>query len=404
MQKHSLIITAVAFMMAAAACTKSDKYMDYVDGIDRSYAGKVDSLRLSSGDRRIQLSWIHFADPTVENVVIYYSNSAKKDSVVLPVKRSSHPDTLSYLFPQLQEGMYNFTIYTTNMHGRRSIPVNVSGRAYGDQYRSTLLNRPVSDAEWRDDGSAYITFGTEEETAAGVELTYTKTDGKTAILKSPRGKSTIVLPEYKPGTPFAFRTMFRPDTSCIDTFYAAKETLLLKREFITPLHLKNYKRPFAIGTWDGSRWGTPADWNVNAAAKTRNGGFGGFDNLAEAATFGFEKWDGEPVISNGKAWQTITLPAGKYELRVNLGAGEWYLGTLGGDARYMAVATGNSLPDYDKMSTALAYKNFSGENDRSLQFTLAQPTTLSVGFVMNWQSWGAQYFRMENLHIIHYPQ
>lgn len=401
MKKLMLTILTLAAAVAWGGCSKMDDYREFAAGKVKKYAGRVDSLRLYPGDGRLVMSWLHIADPNVNRVTISW-NAA--DSVVVPVKRTDNPDSLAYEFKPLPEGVYSFTVVTTNSFGERSVPVFISGKSYGENYKGTLLNRPLEDAWLPESGNAVLKWGAKEETCIGVKIAYTKNDGSPAEGYLEDAAAEIVLNDYKPGTPFTYRTLFKPEPLSIDTFYAAPISMKMKREVITHQHLKNYRRPFAIGEWDGERWGTPADWDVSASAKTRSGGkYGGYDNLGGAATFGFEKWDNEPAIHNGKVWQTATLPAGTYEVVLNLGAGEWYLGTLGSDARYLAVAAGASLPDHDGMGTALAHREFSGQSRPSVRFTLDAPQQVAIGMVMNWTSAGAQYFRAQEVILQRIP-
>ncbi|WP_423737262.1 DUF4998 domain-containing protein [Chitinophaga caseinilytica] len=401
MKKLTLSIFALAAALAWAGCSKIDDYKEFTTGKIRKYAGKVDSLKLFPGKDRLVLSWLLIADPNVNKVIVKWGDA---DSVTVPVARTNKPDSIAHEFSPLPEGPYNFTVITTNSFGERSVPVYISGKTYGQNYTNTLLNRPLDDAYLAESGHANLKWGAPEETCIGVNITWTKNDGSKGNRYVKGATADVVLEDYKPGSAFTYQTLFKPEPLAIDTFYAASVTTVLKREWVTSKYLKNYRLPFAIGTWDGSRWGIPAHWNVSASAKTRGGGFGGFDNLNGAATFGFEKWEGETAIKNGKAWQTVTLPAGTYELALHLGNGEWWLGTRGNEPRYLAAATGNALPDYNAMNTALAYKSFVDQTRASIRFTSDGVNPVSLGFVMNWEVWDAQFFRAQEIILYKIPQ
>lgn len=401
MKKLMLSILSLAAVLAWGGCSKIDDYREFAAGRMHKYAGKVDSLKLFPGNGRVVLSWLLIADPNVNKVTIKFNGT---DSVTVPVTRSQHQDSITYEFSPLPEATHNYTVITTNTFGERSVPVYVSGKSYGENYTKALLNRPLEDAWLAENGNATLKWGAREETCLGVKISWTKNNGSKAERYLAEATPEIVLEDYKPGTPFTYRTLFKPEPLAVDTFYAAPVSMLLKREVVTHKYLKNFRRPFAIGEWDGERWGTPAYWNVTASAKTRGGLYGGFDNLGGAATFGFEKWEGETAINNGKASQTVTLPAGTYEVVLNLGEGEWYLGTRGNDVRYLAAATGNALPDYNAMGNALVYKNFSGLTRSSIRFTVDGTSPVTIGFVMNWVSWEAQFFRAQEIILNHIPK
>lgn len=162
-------------------------------------------------------------------------------------------------------------------------------------------------------------------------------------------------------------------------------------------YLANASYPFSKGVWDGSRWGTAANWIANAAMLSRgNGQWGGYDGGYNGApdsnpSLGFERWGGgENQIINGKLYQTIDLPAGQFEFILNLGKQGGPENPIrdnnGGDPRYIAVAAGTTLPDIANLATALGSASFAGlsrDGQVKVSFTLTAPTKVSAGFVVN---------------------
>ncbi len=393
------IFLGLFFLGNIVACTKMDDYKKFTNGKEISYTGKVDSLKLHSGNQRIELSWLLIADPKITGVTVYWNNN--KDSVVIPVKRSAGVDTMKHIFNNFAEGTYNFVIYTWNNEGSRSVPAYITGKSYGHQYTGSLLNRGLNHAELMQDGNVIIDWGVKEETVIGMEVTYTNTTGERKKVLTPDASAQTVLEQFKGGTTFEYRTLFKPDTLTIDTFYAP---LVVRgaKENVTSQYLKNYKRPFERSEWDGNRWGTLKDWVINDAAKNRAGGYGGYDNMAGDAAFCFEKWDGETAIENGKAYQTITLPAGNYEFGfITSGNPNGY--KIGSNPRFLVAALGNTLPDVANVTDALSYTSFVDKETAFTQFTLDAPTQVSLGMIMTFTNWGAQGFRIQDIQLFKLP-
>ncbi|CAL1519506.1 DUF4998 domain-containing protein [Chitinophaga sp. MM2321] len=219
MKKISNILYILLGVCVVAGCTKMDQYLDYTGHKELTYTGKVDSLKALSGDDRIKLSWLLIADPKISGVTIYYNS--KSDSVVIPVNRTGGIDSMEYLFSNMPEGSYSFEVYTWNTAGIRSVPTYITGRSYGPNYKSGLLNRAITDAELKDDGNAIINWSQAEETTIGMEVTFTNSSGVQHLLQIPLTESSTVLEAYQPGSDFSYRTLFRPDSFAIDTFYAA---------------------------------------------------------------------------------------------------------------------------------------------------------------------------------------
>ena len=94
-------------------------------------------------------------------------------------------------------------------------------------------------------------------------------------------------------------------------------------------------------------------------------------------------WDGfASVLSNHKAFQTMTLPAGYYTFTAEYGVG--LEGQCGGS--YLVAAVGNTLTETDNLSEALAYtamKDNGQVTANSVSFVLTEETTVSVGLLVN---------------------
>lgn len=163
---------------------------------------------------------------------------------------------------------------------------------------------------------------------------------------------------------------------------------------ISMFYLKNYKQPFStIVANDASRWRTPSDWTVTTPIMNHTGAnnapAGGLDNNHPPLVIAFESgWGGASYIVNGKMYQTVTLPAGNYTYSVGMSNNDW----PGSDPIYIAASAGTTLPDAANISTALGYfkmipdgQYYSGGLGKtySCNFSLTQPTKVSLGFVVN---------------------
>lgn len=159
----------------------------------------------------------------------------------------------------------------------------------------------------------------------------------------------------------------------------AMTMVIIQRNFagtdVTDSYLANYEEPFEYAEWDGSRWGTLADWTSNDDIRNGNG-YGGYElRNGSIGVLSMEAGWGLPPVPNGKIYQTFTLPAGFYTFEIELDAN--------GDAgtKYMAVGEGKSLPDFEDVEdSAIAYAEVSNE---SLTFHLSEEMEVSLGFVCN---------------------
>lgn len=177
---------------------------------------------------------------------------------------------------------------------------------------------------------------------------------------------------------------------------------------VSVAYLKNYRQPFKIDpnmtdAQLGTNPGTylPADWTVNAAARSmQNTGASekvaglNSDNLLLQAGWGANNF------TNGKLYQTTTLPKGKYRLTVNMKEYGVKTSTL-----YLAVAAGSELPDVTDIADNESVKGFylfEGENKSAsvvqFEFELTEESTeVALGFVCSLTANG--WFRATELKL-----
>ena len=392
--KLRIIYGLFSFILACSllACSDmNDLHQEYLDEGERIYAAKVDSIFVRPGDGREQID-LYYSAQRITKCVVYWNVRMDSIEFQLPPKGNGG---VPIILENMPEDNYAFEIFTFDKYNNRSLVVEASGRVYGHNYKSSLVNPSISNAEFAN-GNAVIEWGNinPESGVIGVQIIYEdKTNqmqdtivGVTATTAS----ENTVLPNFLKGSKFQYRTMFMPSELAIDTFYSDYQYQNVKAD-VTTDYLKNASYPFARSGWDGLRWGSLQDWITNDAMKTRGGNlYGGYDNYQGNHNFGFERWgSGETPIINGKIYQTFTLPAGRYQYVFSYGGGNPTASNNGSDPRYMTVAAGNTLPDVENISTAIAAASLAGVSNsgsRSVEFTLDQPTEVALGVVVKWQN------------------
>ncbi|WP_406823615.1 DUF4998 domain-containing protein [Pedobacter sp. KACC 23697] len=387
---RKLTVTALLILVAGvySACTKQDDFKKFVAGGEISYTGKLDSVKMFSGDSRVLLKGLFLADPKVVSCKIFWNNM--KDSLVIPVVKKNVVDTLNYSIPIKTEGLQNFTIYTYDKVGNKSIPVYANARSYGDRYKASLSNRPISSATAdASTGKGIISWlGMDKLTGVfATEVQYTSTSNVSKKIRTKIDSTRTVIPDLKAGTDIQYRTLFLPDTSCVDTFSTAFQTQRILLDYSG--YFKNKGNPFVSDGASGSgRWRVLKDWVVSASVKN-HGGYGSWCS-DQGGTLAMEMgWSNTAAIIDGKIYQSFTLPAGKYNFGIDIGANEAI------DPVYIVAAVGNTLPNVNAISTSIAYTNFA---DKNLQFTLTQPTTVSIGFLATMTT-GNQYWVVKGVSL-----
>lgn len=393
------------------ACKKIDSTYKEFLGPERIYVAKADSIHTYGGRNRVLLEWLLISDPKVATYKVFWNNG--KDSVETQVQKTANVDTVRLLLDPITEGAYFFDIYAFDKEGNRSVKNTVYGKVYGASYQNGLLARGVRSVEVYDDaGTLKVNWTDPDEQFVGGQVRYTTFSGNDTIVEVKRnGDAYTLLPSV--ASAFEYRSVFKPEANALDSFYSNWTLQTLPEVDITNRVLRNARVPFQAAVWDGTAWGTLADWTVNAAARNKvvNGTAYGsyqYQPAAQGGYFALAKYVADPAIVNGKVYQTFTLQKGTYAFYITRGS-EASATNYGNDPRYIVVAAGNTIPDIgsDMGTVSIAYKSFTtisaGETIRA-EFTLESESRVSAGVVVSFTNTSVtQYFRISGLGILRLP-
>lgn len=214
----SLMMILVAAVLAGCTKTKGDAYKDYMKGGEITYPGRADTVIVQAGYKRVQLAVVLGNDPLVSQVRIYYNN--QQDSVNAAVDHTK--DTIRVVIPNLQEGNYNFTVYTFDAVGNKSVVINVSGTVYGDSYLSSLVNRTLKTVTQSADGlKIQLAWGEPGSGELGTEVNYTGEDGNPRQLIVPPTETVTTLPDYLGQSKLTFHSLYKPEPTAYENFSPA---------------------------------------------------------------------------------------------------------------------------------------------------------------------------------------
>ena len=236
-------IYCLTILFLAISCKKMDEtYREFVvpDGI--TYPQKVSNLKFFSGLNRARLTWDKTVDPRVTKAKIYWNNYS--DSLIVNIDRNSA--VVNCVFDHLDEGMYTFDVITCDAEGNTSIPVEVSGTVYGQNYVSSLSSRSLSnplintepDGTVKPDGE--VKWGGVYENLVFSEIRYKDNSNASRSLRVPISESLTICPDVKRNETFEYRSAFVPPTS-IDTFYTSWT------RYATPFYISYAKNSWLSG-------------------------------------------------------------------------------------------------------------------------------------------------------------
>lgn len=224
MKYYSRCLIAALMLMSIVqiACTPMDDYKKFITEKEIQYPGRIDSVVVLSGNERVIVNGLFISDPKVSFCRIFWNN--KHDSLEIPIVRTDEVDTLKQEI-KLPENVYSFIIHTYDQLGNRSVPVYATGQSYGQTYKQSIVNRLVEGRALAEVNKLTINWYEIEKTMGPVstEVTYTDTQGTTKKVYLPIDKKLLEISDYKAESSYSYRTLYVPDTLCVDTFYTAIE-------------------------------------------------------------------------------------------------------------------------------------------------------------------------------------
>ncbi|SEM30521.1 protein of unknown function [bacterium A37T11] len=372
-------IAFASLLLEMLGCEKyADNYKQYLGNGEVIYPGLAQHVHYQAGNLRTVLIWNPSPDPNIKDYVIRWNNGA--DSLQVVAATHDPADSIVVSIPNLSEYVYTFTIVAFDNDGNVSVGQELNNvRIYGPLYQSTLLNRLVKSAV-KNGNDALIEFFAGSEDSPYAKITYTTSANEQKVINVTSDMAQVVLANYKSQSQFQLQTYYLPDSTAIDTFRVAPDTYGVDED-VTAAYIKNPGKPFLRADDGTGKWGLLKDWLYNANVVNQNGSTAGGWSTDDGGVIHFETQDwGGAGVTNGKIYQTVTLPAGTYALEVETG-------NYGGDMQVNeVVALGETLPDMGDLSNALA--SFSGNEGNiggthTLNFTLQAPTTVAIGWVVN---------------------
>lgn len=246
MNKPIIYIVMIALIVCSSvftSCTKPDDYKKYLASGPQVYPGNADSLQAVSGRYRVQLSWQLISDPTITKAIVFWND--RKDSIVVPIKRTDGVDTIKVMIDKLLEQTYTFDVFTYDKEGHQSVGNTVSGRVLGSNFEATLNNWQVTQSSMIKAAPPYSAAVVIWNTfylkgLLGAKIKYKDADGSQQLLFVPADSTgqtpvvTTMLEKFVPGQSFNYSTVYLAETGSIDTFYAAWQT-------VTPLVANKYE-------------------------------------------------------------------------------------------------------------------------------------------------------------------
>ncbi|WP_082592066.1 DUF4998 domain-containing protein [Candidatus Symbiothrix dinenymphae] len=215
-----IVITVLAGITLTACDGMMDFHQKYVEGGEIVYLPPPQSVEFLAGKDRVVVKIAFYNSPNTKSIDVYWNNAQDSLIYLLPAPLSAGADTVYVSVPLEEEKGYNFTVYSTDAHGNRSLPSTGFGTAYGAMYQSSLSNQPMRRIALSDDGGM-LQWSLKSEGLYSKEVSYRKNDNLDSVVTTPADTTTTILPNAKSASQVTYRSSFLPEPTAIDTFYTA---------------------------------------------------------------------------------------------------------------------------------------------------------------------------------------
>lgn len=212
------LIISIVLLTAGGCSDMNSLHQSYLDEGEYIYAPKIDSCHVRPGNNREQLD-LYFSTQRIVKGVIYWNQKNDSSIVSFP---ALNKEVFEVILPEMPEGDYTFELITYDKFGNSSLPLEIIGKVYGDDYIASLLNRSVEvSTEVNEEGviKTILKWGDAENTY-GTHLKYTTIDDNEVEKIIPEEEQETILTDNKPGSTFSYSTAYKPTKLAIDLFYA----------------------------------------------------------------------------------------------------------------------------------------------------------------------------------------
>ena len=152
LQKFKFIKLVLASSLIYISCSDMDSiHEEYLNG-EIIYAGKLDTLKIRPGYYRAQLEGYTQFLGTSNQIIIEFDD----EMLSFPIAENLS-DIYSVIIEELDEGSYEFDVYTQDPNGNLSVSQVVAGNVIGDEFILDQNPREVLDYSFEPEGN-YVNF------------------------------------------------------------------------------------------------------------------------------------------------------------------------------------------------------------------------------------------------------
>lgn len=194
MKNNILYIILTMMLLTVLSCSDMESiHEEYLNG-ERIYAGKLNSVQAFSGYKRVKLVGLTKYLGSSNKLTVTWEDQSKEFELT-----NGESDRVEFIVDELEERNYEFSFFTTDAKGNKSIMQSLGARAVGDNFKQSQRARRVTGFDFKDEGT-FMNWADKEESKFVIftELKYETNAKKMATIKVlPQDEKTL-LANWKP--------------------------------------------------------------------------------------------------------------------------------------------------------------------------------------------------------------
>ena len=223
-------VALMGIILGFLSCKSQDSvFEEFIVPNGHKYPAPIQNPTVKSGNKRIELSFNRGIDYKVVKVRIFWSNYT--DSVEIAITEDT--EIVTKIIEPLAESTYTFMIHTYDAEGNVSVPVEITGRAYGNNYINSLANRVLKSAVYNGE-IVTLNWYVPNKTEIVTNLTYSDAAGNSQIYVVEPSDDETILEDIDVLEPLIYSTVYKPDFTVIDEFHALPSRLMVDPYLLLP--------------------------------------------------------------------------------------------------------------------------------------------------------------------------
>ncbi|MFV0345647.1 MAG: DUF4998 domain-containing protein [Bacteroidales bacterium] len=220
MNVRYLLEMVLVGLMIISCSDMNSMHQEYLDRGESIYAKKVDSVNVFSGTYRVNLE-IFLDTFSIKKLVVKGTEGSGIDTQFINIGHRIVDNKIDLLIERMPEGDNFLSIYSYDLYGNSSLPVEKLAKCYGDFYRESLQDRIISSQKNNEGLYELKFFPSTEESLIETKIEFTKNDETAAVVTvGADDVNVIVLSDIDIGKECKYRSKFLPEASAIDTIYS----------------------------------------------------------------------------------------------------------------------------------------------------------------------------------------